>query len=70
VRQDVDMQLFSLLYECLNFHHRILIYQVWARGLGQGLARVTGFLIFFPEHPVLIFNCQFYPVQKMGFSIL
>jgi len=25
------MQLFSLLYECLGFHHRILIFQVWAR---------------------------------------
>jgi len=31
------MQLFSLLYECPSFHHRILICQVWARGLGQGI---------------------------------
>jgi len=24
-------------YECLTFHHRTLTYQVWARGLGQGI---------------------------------
>jgi len=24
-------------YQCLTFHNRILTYQVWARGLGQGI---------------------------------
>jgi len=44
VRRDVSMKLFSYFME-LGFHHHILTYLVWARGLKVSPHRLKGFIV-------------------------
>ena len=68
VRRDVDMQLFSLLYECLTFHHRILTCQVWARVV----TNVFDQLDIYHVYPVILsnifplVNCYLFPLQYVS----